>query len=69
MAKQRSSKTQKKNEETGQSESTKSYRDRVEEFLEKRNDFFLSEGNISAVLPQGSPGPLKEEPEPEDDEE
>jgi len=54
----------KKNEETRQlktsSGPSKSYREAVDEFLAKRSDFSKRGGNISAVLPQGSPGPLKE---------
>ena len=43
------------------SESSRRYREAVEEFLAQRDDFSKRGGNISAVLPQGSPGPLKPE--------
>lgn len=48
-------------------ESSRSYREAMKKFAEKHKDFSRREGNISAVLPQGSPGPLKEEPEPDEE--
>jgi hypothetical protein len=48
---------------------TKSYREAMEEFFEGRSDFSKRGGNVSAVLPQGSPGPLKEDPKTDDSDE
>ena len=54
--------------ETGQPESSsKSYREAMDEFFGKRKDFSKCGGNVSAVLPQGSPS--KEDPKPEDSDE
>jgi hypothetical protein len=60
--KKREAKTQ---QETGK---PKSYRQAMEEFAKEHRDFSRREGNISAVLPQGSPGGLNEEPQAENSE-
>jgi hypothetical protein len=55
----------KKSPETGK---PKSYREAMEEFSQKHKDFSKCEGNVSAVLPQGSPVPPKEGPELDEEE-